>query len=113
MKKQFIAHGQTRFSIPVASFSKDGSMRKYSKAFKLAVGSKKVVRDVCGETEEGYSSVYELWENDGGTLYRVIHSESSDCDGNYSSVKEQKLVDGLWLKVNESQRDHSAERAGY
>lgn len=113
MKKQFIAKGQTRFNTPVVSFLKNGSVRKYTKTIKLSVGSQVVKRNISEQTDEGYNSVYELWENDKGVLYRVIHTDSSDCDGRYSSVNEQKLVDGSWVKVKENQRDYRAESMGY
>lgn len=113
MKNKFIAKGKTRFNIPASFMRKNGRVRTYTKALKLPIGVTVVIRDICEETEEGYSSIYELMQNDKGVLYRVIHSDSSDCDGRYSSVKEQKLVNGSWVKVHEGQRDHTAEAAGY
>jgi hypothetical protein len=79
----------------------------------MPVGYKNVIRDDSAETEEGYRSVYEVWENKQGVLYRVIDSNESDCDGRHSSHTEQKLVDGNWLTVNQSQRDYRAESMGY
>ena len=113
MKKRFIAKGQTRFNILTRLCLKDNTVVQRIKAFKLPVGHEIVIRNVSGKTEEGYSSVSEVWDNRGGVLYREMNSNSSDCDGRYSSHKEQVLRDGSWHTVNDGQRDHAAEAAGY
>lgn len=113
MKKKFVKKGQTRFKVPVISTVKSGAVRKRTKAVKLAVGESLVARNESSETEEGFSSVYEVFENCGGTLHRVIEAESADCDGRYSSSKSQKLIDGEWHTIDASQRDYTAESQGY
>ena len=93
-----------------------------------------------GETEEGYSYTTEQWDFDGRTVERFSFTRSMDCDGRGSSEYGQscpveRLGTGphLWLGWNPdhtdridpsrrrpdwqddraSQRDYSAEAAGY
>jgi hypothetical protein len=113
MKAQFIQKGQTKFNTPKAAFGRKGSMRRYTKKVVLALGASVVVRDSSEPTEEGHSAVYEVMENVNGVLHREISTNSSDCDGSYSSECEQKLVDGAWHNIDSSQRDHRAESMGY
>jgi hypothetical protein len=113
MKKKFIAKGQTRFDVPFVAWNKDNSMRQGTRAFKLAVGQTVKVRDTYTDTDEGYSAVREFRTNKNGVLHRDIQTDSRDCDGRMSGHKEQRLVDGKWTCVTESQRDYEAEKAGY
>lgn len=113
MKKKFISKVQTCFKTPKVSFHHSGRMRQYSKKVYLAVGHCVTVRDSHEVTEEGYSETHVLVENRSGVLYREITNRSRDCDGAYSSFKEEKLSDGVWIDVSSSQRDHAAEAMGY
>lgn len=113
MKKKFIKKGQTRFKVPAFSMRKDGTIRKYTKSIKLAVGESVVARNERVKTEEGFSATYEVLENCNGNLHRVIETESADCDGYYSSNKVQQLIESKWQTIDASQRDHAAEKQGY
>ncbi len=113
MKTKFTPKVQTRFKVPVIKTRTNGTMHRYSKVYTLALGSSKVVRSTSKVTDEGYQSNYEERENRNGTLFREIGSNSKDCDGSYSSHSEQELQSGVWVSIQDNQRDHSAERMGF
>jgi len=82
--------------------------------------------------EEGYSAETHEWEHDGQGVIERFHSEGRDCDGRVSrsvelycpleklrarSVTDMPADNGIgwpeWDRSSESQRDYSAEAAGY
>ena len=79
-----------------------------------------------GATEEGYSYTYTTFELREGVVYRETHVDSRDCDGQlerwqmascpipYLHARQYEgTVLPEWTEVDNSQRDHSAERMGY
>ena len=72
--------------------------------------------------EEGYSSRDVIISHKGSHLEMEVKSEASDCDGRVSSYTEYTWPIGgelqqsgvpKWKKIDSSQRDYAAERAGY
>jgi hypothetical protein len=66
-----------------------------------------------GPTEEGYYRCETVYAYTDGIVYRDTYTDSRDCDGRYSMHTAEQLIDGKWERVNASQRDYSAEAAGY
>lgn len=79
--------------------------------------------------EEGYSRTVESWTYEDGIVKREIGRDSTDCDGRHSYYQQDFCEpadlagaeawerDGMrvpaWSQASQSQRDHSAEAAGY
>lgn len=80
-----------------------------------------VVFEYGGPHEEGYSwTREEYWVDfapgDSSAPPKVFHRElcdSRDCDGQYSSEALYYWDGELWQTIDSSQRDHTAEKAGY
>ena len=79
-----------------------------------------------GPTEEGFHWTHNHWSFDKGYVVRDSYSNSSDCDGRLehwnlvrAHLSDKRQYDWLdqptlnYQKVSASQRDHSAEAAGY
>lgn len=90
-----------------------------------------------GATDEGYFSVWESWTHTGFGILRVTEGDSRDCDGRMSTHDSEfctlqnlrsyaycdrcdpdeppRIVSGLpkWDTVSRSQKDYTAEAAGY
>lgn len=94
----------------------------------LEQGESKVMDTGRRPTDEGWESIGAEMSFDGEHVTFVSAKDGADCDGRLSSVVEYschkgnlasvKSPDGLyflpeWERVDESQRDYEAERAGY
>ena len=92
----------------------------------IIVGSKPVTFESGGPDDEGFEYVSDEYVLENGVVIRNTYTESRDCDGRMSShvrsvcpvgrlsVREfegDKLPD--WERSDASQRDYSAEAAGY
>lgn len=81
-----------------------------------------------GQTDEGFRSETETYENDGQFVRREIHSRESDCDGRHEwhsececDVRDLKLHEAdehgpdrpVWEKQTSRVYDQYAEMAGY
>lgn len=79
-------------------------------------------------TEEGHDYVSEEWFLEDDVVRHVYHREARDCDGKYSYYQEYtcpfedlaanrdinyQVSTPKWTEVGRTQRDHSAEAAGY
>lgn len=79
------------------------------------------------DTDEGWRRESRVYTFDGVFVRNESHSRERDCDGlmehfgeylcHVDNLKDGPNIDGIgfpaWEKERESQRDHSAERAGY
>lgn len=75
------------------------------------------------ETDEGYSSTYQVIEREGNMLRSFYKSYSRDCDGPYEYYKESEChlnerfagykKRPKWKEVRSRQRDYFAEAMGY
>lgn len=82
---------------------------------------------VGGPNEEGYSYTYTTFGHMGDHVEMQVTTRARDCDGSIETYGEYtcpltelaswETPDGVmtpnWEKVEESQRDHSAEAMGY
>ena len=87
-----------------------------------------VVWELSGRTDEGWRSEWETWRLRDGVVEHEHGADERDCDGRFertgdASCPIHKLHDGYvlgdgitfpkWEQGDSSQRDHSAEAAGY
>lgn len=105
----------------------------------LSVDSPKVEATSGGQHEEGWSRTWISWELEGDTVIYREYTDGRDCDGRmstsslyscpvadlakrdvYASGNAEASVDGPlpfrapdWTEGRRSQRDYSAESAGY
>ena len=75
-----------------------------------------------GATDEGFDMTSSVYEREDETITLNVYREARDCDGALSSHLEMTwTVDGplnengypVFDLVDQSQRDHEAEKAGY
>ena len=83
-----------------------------------------------GPTDEGWSYHATCWDHEGDRVTREYTNNACDCDGRLDRYSDDECLledlregsksftnDGVampkWQRVSASQRDHSAERAGY
>jgi hypothetical protein len=70
-----------------------------------------------GPTEEGWNREDHriIYDPHDRSISRSRHSQEKDCDGHFEDLAELMYdrPTQTWTKVNELQRDHEAERAGY
>jgi hypothetical protein len=80
-----------------------------------------------GQSDEGYDITHETFTNSDGVVTCELDSTARDCDGRFDRHETYTCPVGLlqdkesplgvrtpaWTKVDSSQRDYSAERAGY
>jgi hypothetical protein len=81
-----------------------------------------------GPTDEGYESHYETWSLDGDVVTLDYGADGRDCDGRISThgtahcpvdrlasgaINDQGIRFPAWIFGESSQRDYSAEAAGY
>ena len=86
----------------------------------LSLGQR-LVHNEGGPDEEGYSFTQEVWVHGGEYVTDCWAQESKDCDGrldryNRSRTRVSDIPDDHcpeWENENSSQRDYSAEDAGY
>lgn len=87
-----------------------------------------IYRLTGGPTDEGYHREGTTWSRSGGMVYRSWWTDGRDCDGRYETegrdecpiteLRTEQSYDGEvdlpnWGNRRTSQRDHTAEAAGY
>lgn len=65
-------------------------------------------------TDEGWHSEGCTYWLENGIVYADHYTDGRDCDGRLSTeYHTRRLTDGTWELLNRSQRDYTAEAAGY
>lgn len=94
---------------------------------KLTLAPHQTLRHVSGGlTEEGYSWECIYWHFDGASIHRGVTVQACDCDGridrhhdsqcalaDLAACEYEGIAYAAWSDGEESQRDYSAEAAGY